>query len=174
MDASSEFAMTGTVASETGGVLISVDGGRDWVVAKWPAEVSAWTVARYGAFPSPKVWYTTGGNWPSNNSLFHHGPDCYSLSHKSCIRVGAQHRALVARAEAFRQGTFGLWINHPPPDTTSLTFGFYVLRYRTERRVGDYNGYIAVILKTTDAGATYEPIRVYMQHIQFNVVCRYV
>ena len=82
--------------SHNSGVLTSVDGGKDWVAAPWPAAVSAYTEARYGAFPSANVWYVTGGSWPSS-SEFQHGPTCMSVSQKTCVEVGPQHADAIMR-----------------------------------------------------------------------------
>jgi len=92
--------------ANTQGVLVSSDDGKDWKAANWPANLSNLTEARYGSFPSPTTLYVTGGQWPSNSSLFRarHGPNCLPLSHKSCIKVSKSREQLVA-ARRLRQSS---------------------------------------------------------------------
>ncbi len=94
--------------ANTQGVLVSSDDGKDWKAANWPANLSNLTEARYGSFPSPTTLYVTGGQWPSNSSLFRarHGPNCLPLSHKSCIKVSKSREQLVA-ARRLRQAAKG-------------------------------------------------------------------
>jgi photosystem II stability/assembly factor-like uncharacterized protein len=128
-----EFGFVGTTNTllNTEGVMISQDGGKDWVPANWPNPLSNLTEARYGSFPSDQVLYVTGGSWPSNNK-FNHAEDCLSLSHKTCVRVGASRMAHVQAMKDKREA-----------------------KYATRGAPDANNGYIAVLTKSSDGGKTW-------------------
>jgi hypothetical protein len=85
------------------GVLVSQDGGRDWIMHPWPDSLNNLTIARYGAFPSGKAWYVVGGQWPAppppcddppcgnqpQSRRSAHGPSCLTLSRQTCVELGA-------------------------------------------------------------------------------------
>jgi photosystem II stability/assembly factor-like uncharacterized protein len=124
-----EFGFVGTTNNfaNTQGVLISQDGGKDWVAGNWPNSVSNITEARYGSFPSDQVLYVTGGTWPSNK-LFDHADDCLPLTHKSCVRVPKTQLEVVQRVNALRAA-------------------------RAATAAG--NGYNAFLTKSSDGGQTW-------------------
>lgn len=80
-----EFGFVGnTNGAKSQGVLFSTDGAKHWQAGNWPANVSNSTQARYGSFPSEKVWYVTGGNWDSSTQT-QPDNDCLRLSETLCI-----------------------------------------------------------------------------------------
>jgi hypothetical protein len=59
------FGITGGDIRGGNGVAISTDGGQS---VKFYNISVAQTIARYGAFPSRKVWYVSAGQFPSNQN----------------------------------------------------------------------------------------------------------
>lgn len=67
------YAFVGGLTTKENGVALSTDGGKSWQNHPWKGInlPSKDTAARYGAFPSEKVWYVSGGSFPNNNSAYH-------------------------------------------------------------------------------------------------------
>ena len=62
------------------GAAISTDGGVHFEGKWWPEGFSADAPPRYGAFPSDKVWYISGGVFPSNNNVLLNPDDYIEIS----------------------------------------------------------------------------------------------
>ena len=65
------------------GPAVSTSGGKFFEGHFWPKNFSVDAPARYGAFPSDKVWYVTGGAWPMAPE--ENEEDFISISHR--VRV---------------------------------------------------------------------------------------
>jgi len=64
------------------GPAISTDGGAHFEGKWWPKGFSADAPPRYGAFPSDKVWYISGGSFPSNNNENENSEDYTEISRR--------------------------------------------------------------------------------------------
>lgn len=111
------------------GIAVSTDGGKTFTAYDSGLNSTAGYSARYGAYPSDKVWYVTAGSWPSQ------------ARDRAASADGSSHflseRVKIERDES--SGAFHMTVVDLPP-----------------RANGD--GYAAAIAKTEDGGATWKTL----------------
>ena len=74
-----KYAFVGNMNGREG-PAISTSGGIFFEGHFWPKDFCPEAPARYGAFPSEKTWYITGGTWPQDQE--EDGEDYLSISHR--------------------------------------------------------------------------------------------
>jgi hypothetical protein len=116
------FAITGNDIFNRNGVAISTDAGK---TVKFVNISAAQTIARYGAFPSRKVWYISAGQFPENETSPH--------VHKLSSRVHYHTNPVTGRRTVKLQRT----------DTTQPI------------KATPNDDWAGQILKTADGGATW-------------------
>jgi photosystem II stability/assembly factor-like uncharacterized protein len=111
------------------GVLYTKDGGKSWRAEDWQKglKVPDGASPRYGSFPSHTTWYVTGGGWPSSNSQ--------SATSSSGFDVDEDLHH-ITRIHSFNKRTRKMEFDIPSAGA-------------------DFNGYSAVLTKTTDGGQTW-------------------
>jgi photosystem II stability/assembly factor-like uncharacterized protein len=137
------YGLTGGFG-KANGVAISTDKGRTF--SHFDANVN--TSTRYGSFPSPKVWYLSAGQWPETGRK--NGQGIKHLTERiSMERVNGEDNSINYR------------VNYRLYDEAAPS--------RIQKQ-NDNNTYIAAIVKTTDAGATWQTVFYDAGNFYFNAI----
>jgi hypothetical protein len=124
-----------------GGVAVSHDGGANF---QYVPSTTLMTQARYGAFPTNRIWYVSAGNWPSS----------------AAERAEDQHLLATSGVQTIRRSQRLSTVQHGSSIKHVVEF---------EPKQGD-DPYVAQIVKTTDGGATWKSVFFQNNSFYFNQI----